>query len=297
MFLLTQLCLTLQLHGLELTRLLCPWESPGKNTGVGCHFLLQGIFPTQGSNPGLPHSRQMLYHLRHQGIPIYTSLPYREIYIVFLFPHLSPSTQILFKIRLAHLLASCVFILFFFWFLFSSFFFCFFLKFCKSDNTFTGDLEKHEAKLHIVPLYITMSFLVGKLRFFAGVLISSFQKLIEWVSRKVEGYLVGLKSTMNQFSINEMYIILTVGWKFHSSCHRLYKLGDTGTYKDSHFNIQIFRFPGSPVVALCASNAGDSSLIPGWVTRIPHASWCSQRNEEINTNANFYYMGEFMIML
>ena len=34
-------------------RLLCPWDSPGKNTGVGCHFLLQGIFPTQGSNPCL----------------------------------------------------------------------------------------------------------------------------------------------------------------------------------------------------------------------------------------------------
>ena len=36
----------LQLHGLSLPRLLCPWDSPGKNTGVGCHFLLQGIFPT-----------------------------------------------------------------------------------------------------------------------------------------------------------------------------------------------------------------------------------------------------------
>ena len=35
-------------------------DSPGKNTGVGCHFLLQGIFPTQGLNLGLPHSRQML---------------------------------------------------------------------------------------------------------------------------------------------------------------------------------------------------------------------------------------------
>ena len=42
-------------------------DSPGKNTGVGCHALLQGIFPTQGSNPGLPRSRQILYHLRHQG--------------------------------------------------------------------------------------------------------------------------------------------------------------------------------------------------------------------------------------
>ena len=37
-------------------------DSPGKNTGVGCHFLLQGIFPTQGSNPGILHCRQLLYH-------------------------------------------------------------------------------------------------------------------------------------------------------------------------------------------------------------------------------------------
>ena len=44
-------------------------DSPGKNTGVGCHALLQGIFPTQGSNPGLPHHRQILYHLSHQGSP------------------------------------------------------------------------------------------------------------------------------------------------------------------------------------------------------------------------------------
>ena len=41
-------------------------DSPGKNTGIGCHALLQGIFPTQGSNPGLPHCRQILYHLSHQ---------------------------------------------------------------------------------------------------------------------------------------------------------------------------------------------------------------------------------------
>ena len=50
-------------------RLLCPWDSPGKNTGVGCHFLLQGIFPTQGSNLGLLHCRQTLYPLSHQGSP------------------------------------------------------------------------------------------------------------------------------------------------------------------------------------------------------------------------------------
>ena len=39
---------TLGPHGLQPTRLLCPWDSPGKNTGVNCHALLQGIFPTQG---------------------------------------------------------------------------------------------------------------------------------------------------------------------------------------------------------------------------------------------------------
>ena len=43
-------------------RLLCPWDSPGKNTGVGCHFLLQGIFPTQESNPCLLYCRWILYH-------------------------------------------------------------------------------------------------------------------------------------------------------------------------------------------------------------------------------------------
>ena len=40
----------------------CPWNSPGKNTGVGSHFLLQGIFPTQGLNSGLLHWRRILYH-------------------------------------------------------------------------------------------------------------------------------------------------------------------------------------------------------------------------------------------
>ena len=59
---------SLQQHGLQPARLLCPWDSPGKNNGVGCHFLLlQGIFPTQGSNPSLLHCRQILYLLSHQG--------------------------------------------------------------------------------------------------------------------------------------------------------------------------------------------------------------------------------------
>ena len=47
--------------------LLCPWGSPGKNTGVGCHFLLQGIFLTRGSSPGLLHCRQILDPLCYEG--------------------------------------------------------------------------------------------------------------------------------------------------------------------------------------------------------------------------------------
>ena len=46
-----------------------PWNSPGQSTGVGSLSLLQGIFPTQGSNPGLSHCRRILYQLSHQGSP------------------------------------------------------------------------------------------------------------------------------------------------------------------------------------------------------------------------------------
>ena len=76
MCLIAQLCLTLcdptdcsppgfSVHG----------NSPGKNTGVGCHTLLQGIFLTQGSNPGLLHCRQILYCLSHQGSPYDPAIP------------------------------------------------------------------------------------------------------------------------------------------------------------------------------------------------------------------------------
>ena len=70
--LVAQLCPTLcDPHGLQPTRLLCPWDFPGKDTGVGCHFLLQGIFPTQGLNLGLLHRKQILYHLSYEGNLIY----------------------------------------------------------------------------------------------------------------------------------------------------------------------------------------------------------------------------------
>ena len=45
------------------------WNSLGQNTGVGSLYLLQGIFPTQGLNPGLPHYRQIFYQLSHKGSP------------------------------------------------------------------------------------------------------------------------------------------------------------------------------------------------------------------------------------
>ena len=51
------------------TRLLCPWAFSRQDAGVGCHALLQGIFPTQGSNPGLPHCRWILYRLNQEGSP------------------------------------------------------------------------------------------------------------------------------------------------------------------------------------------------------------------------------------
>ena len=55
-------------YGLWPARLFCPWNS-SKNTGVGCHFLLQGIFPSQGLNWGPLHGRQILYHLSHKRSP------------------------------------------------------------------------------------------------------------------------------------------------------------------------------------------------------------------------------------
>ena len=57
-------------HGLSPTRLLCPWDSPGKDTGVGCHSLLQGIFPTQGSKLHLLHWQVGSLSLGPPGKPL-----------------------------------------------------------------------------------------------------------------------------------------------------------------------------------------------------------------------------------
>ena len=75
--------------GLEVTMLLCPWDFSGKNTGVGCHFFFQHIFPTQGSNLWLLcllHCRQILYLLSHREARLFlgkTTLPMSSAWFLF----------------------------------------------------------------------------------------------------------------------------------------------------------------------------------------------------------------------
>ena len=74
-------------HGLWPTRLLWPWNSPGKNTRVGSHSLLQRFFPTQGLNPGILNCRKILYHLSHQESPKYLkNICWYSLLIQVLFP-------------------------------------------------------------------------------------------------------------------------------------------------------------------------------------------------------------------
>ena len=65
--LVAELCPALR-DPMEPSRLLCPWGFPGKNTEVGSHSLLQRILPPQGSNPGLLHCTQILYHLSYREV-------------------------------------------------------------------------------------------------------------------------------------------------------------------------------------------------------------------------------------
>ena len=67
-------------HGLCPAKLLCPWNSAGKNNGVGSHSLLQGmgVLLTQSLNPGFPHCRQILYHLSHWRSPRPSCMDYYE---------------------------------------------------------------------------------------------------------------------------------------------------------------------------------------------------------------------------
>ena len=65
-------------HGLQSTCLLCPWNFLGKNTGVGSHSLLHGIFPIQESNLGLLYCRQILYCLSHQEASWISYIPIQD---------------------------------------------------------------------------------------------------------------------------------------------------------------------------------------------------------------------------
>ena len=67
---------SLRPHGLY-----SPWNSPCQNTGVGSLSLLQGVFPTQELNPGLPHCRRILYQLSYQGSPAYIHRNIRKYFI------------------------------------------------------------------------------------------------------------------------------------------------------------------------------------------------------------------------
>ena len=89
---------SLPLHGLQPARLLCLWNSSGKNTGVGSHFLLHGIFPTQGSNPGFLHCRHIFCHLSHPmgssclrlfllGLNVCFLLQIREVFSCYFFKY------------------------------------------------------------------------------------------------------------------------------------------------------------------------------------------------------------------
>ena len=79
---------SLRPHGLQPAkpaRLLCPWDFPGKNIGVGCRFLLQAIFPTQGLNLGFLHCRQTLYHLSYFTILLIYFWPFWVLLLCGLF--------------------------------------------------------------------------------------------------------------------------------------------------------------------------------------------------------------------
>ena len=82
---------------MQASRLLCPWDFPGKNTGVGCHFLLQKICPAKGLNWGLPQCRQALYHQEnHQKVPPYLFNLLQSLCFVTIFYNYIPSPKFIY---------------------------------------------------------------------------------------------------------------------------------------------------------------------------------------------------------
>ena len=101
--------------------LLCPCNSPGKNTEVGCHSLCQGIFLTQGSNPGPLHCRQILYCLSHQG----SSYIHKHTLSNTLLPFITLNYYVLDQLRIRKISFYFAFSYWFFFFLLRFFFFGF----------------------------------------------------------------------------------------------------------------------------------------------------------------------------
>ena len=81
---------SLRPHGLQPTRLLCPWDSPGKSTGVGYRSLLEGTISTWGSNLGLLPCTRILSHLIHEESPVYSKGIYKHSSIYF---QINPDTR------------------------------------------------------------------------------------------------------------------------------------------------------------------------------------------------------------
>ena len=101
------------------TRLLCPWDFPGKTTGVGCHSLLQGIFLAEGLNLGLLHCRWILHHLNHQGSPciyyMYLHMDYINIYsfVIYICAYVyifDTYVNTLFKLYYKYICTQCIYL-------------------------------------------------------------------------------------------------------------------------------------------------------------------------------------------
>ena len=167
--------------------LLCPWNFPGKSTGVGCHFLLQGIFLTQGSNTGLLHCRQTLYCLSHQRSPIILWIILFTIILFTLFPRAMKITFTLFLLfrmytRLPplyfiqmHYIASSLLDLLFCEMLL--YILCFFLKFIfiLYYKMLYSHFNKYILLTEFLPVYcLFMSFTISSLSYFLIGLLRDF---------------------------------------------------------------------------------------------------------------------------
>ena len=128
---------SLQPHGLQPARLVCPWHSRGKNTGLGCHSVLQGIFLTQRFNMGLMHCRQILCHLSHQTVGFVISSSNSFKCKVRLFEVLNAAGDILVSLFPSQNCICCVPQIVARIFIYLGFFF--FLKFCL--DFFSGPLR------------------------------------------------------------------------------------------------------------------------------------------------------------